>query len=1150
VKRNRSYFALGWVFAAVALIVLFVTGTPAWGQAVTASITGTVTDPSGAPIAGATVTATDADRGTVWTSHTNDTGVYDLERVPPGSYAVKVEAKGFQTEVHPTFTLVLNQAARLDFQMKVGEVTQVVEVSSEEPVLQTEATQLSTIVDANTSTAVPLASRNYIQLTLLAPGSVTPNPQTLSQAQRIDSAGRPYINGNREQSNNFMLDGMDNNQVSDNLVGYTPSPDAIQEFNLITQNAPAEFGNFEGGIVSVSLKSGTNQYHGDAWEFFRNDILNANNWFNDLEGLPKAALRWNMFGATFGGPVIKNKLFFFTDYQGQRFDHPSSTTSFTVFTAAERAGDFGALCQTGFDGSGNCIQPAPGASNPPPHTQLINPNNGANIPNNNLADAGLNPNVVASNLFTSSFYPAPINPQLTNNAQYVTNSALNVDQGDAKIDWNISEKDRLFFRFSDESQDNPETISLPILPIDVGNAVIHSGVLNWTHNFGPNLLNEARMGANYVDLNTINSGSSAALGQLGVTLGIPNGNDTGPGLLGLLGTAGADTIGNVTSIGGSGVTQKFADTVFQYEDNLIINHGRHTIRTGFQFWRERINTYYSGNNGVLGFFDFSGRYSGAAESDFYLGMADQNGRGIVGGTWGQRSNVFGTYVQDDWRVSPTLTLNLGVRYQAHTPWSEVHDQQVNFGLYTGTPEYPAGSPLPSVNCAGCNAPINGSSRALYDGYYGIGDFEPRIGIAWTPNIFNQKTVFRGAFTTSDYLEGTGTNLRLPLNPPFGVEDYTDYDSLNSPAPPTLVSDGLTLSPPTDPFAGATLRVWQPNLRPAVAEEWNVAVQQLISNSMTFQLSYVGQKGTHLMVPTWMLQGDLQSNGTVTPSPFLAGNPALVADNGSGGVKGTFSDGTMSYNALQAVLQKHLSNGLEYQVSYTYSKCLTNSSGYYGSWGGQTTPASPYWQNLYDPRAEWGPCYYDVTHDLTAYAVYDLPVGHDRKYGKGLNSIVNAAIGNWTVSPIWTWHGGFPITVADDDFSGTGSQGARADCLGQPKYLKQDVNNPAAGLVGVQWFDPSVYANAANGTFGTCGVAGVRGPGINTVDLSIHKDFPISESKRFEFRSEFINLFNHPIFNSPDGGCGGAASAPCPTGLGLITTSQGERNIQFAVKFIF
>ena len=291
---------------------------------------------------------------------TNDSGLYRIAQLPVGTYTVKVEKSGFALASYPAFVLTLNQVARVDVAMKVGQTTETVEVSGAAPVLATETTQVDTVINAATNDNLPLASRNYVQLTLLAPGSVSTDPSSFNNGNNTAGyGGRPLINGNREQANNFMLDGMDNNQVSDNLLGYTPAPDAIQEFNLITNNAPAEFGNFEGGIVNATIKSGTNAYHGDVWEFFRNDVLNANSWSNKLVSpvLPTAALRWNMFGGTVGGPIIKNRLFFFADFQDQQFDIPSSQSLNTVFTAAERGGDFGAICtQNGgaFDSSGVC----------------------------------------------------------------------------------------------------------------------------------------------------------------------------------------------------------------------------------------------------------------------------------------------------------------------------------------------------------------------------------------------------------------------------------------------------------------------------------------------------------------------------------------------------------------------------------------------------------------------------------------------------------------------------------------------------------------------------------------------------------------------------------------------------------------------------
>src|SRR5882757_4789469 len=335
--RTKSLFAALLALA----VVLCATVVPAFAQEVTATIVGTVTDPSGAAVAGAAVTAKDTDRGTVWTSTTNETGSFNVPRLPVGTYEVKVAATGFQAAAHTPITLVLNQSARLDFQMSVGQASETVEVTSIAPTLKTETTEVDTIVDSRTNDNLPLATRNPVQLTLLAPGAVTVDSASLNLGSNTaEGGGRPYINGNREQANNFLLDGIDNNQISENRLGLTPSPDAIQEFNLITQNASAEFGNFQGGIVNATIKSGTNSFHGNVFEFFRNDIFNANQWENGLgkgtlKGvLPTPKLRWNLYGGTVGGPIIKNKLFFFGDFQGGRLDHPATTQHVTGLTAA------------------------------------------------------------------------------------------------------------------------------------------------------------------------------------------------------------------------------------------------------------------------------------------------------------------------------------------------------------------------------------------------------------------------------------------------------------------------------------------------------------------------------------------------------------------------------------------------------------------------------------------------------------------------------------------------------------------------------------------------------------------------------------------------------------------------------------------------
>ncbi|HYZ87634.1 MAG TPA: carboxypeptidase-like regulatory domain-containing protein [Bryobacteraceae bacterium] len=1087
-----------------------------WSQQVTAAITGQVTDPAGAPIPDAAVIAKDLERGTEWPTQTNSEGYYNLPRLPVGTYEIRVEAKGFQRAVYSPVTLVLNQSARVNFQMKIGEISETVEVTAAPPLLQTDTTQLNTVIDSRTNMALPLATRNYVQLTLLAPGSVNPNPQTLTNGQTTANSGRPFINGNREQSNNFLLDGLDNNQVSDNLVGYAPSVDAIQEFNMITNNAPAEFGNFQGGIISVFIKSGTNEFHGTLFEFFRNDVLNANSWSNNFNGIDKAKLRWNMFGGSIGGPIKKNKVFFFADYQGQRFSNPSSTSSITVFTAAERRGDFSQLLtQRG--------------------VQLFNPfnldasGNRTPFPNNQIPLSLANP--VALNLFNnSSLYPLPANNNLQNNQFNTSRSSIDGDQGDVKIDVNFSEKDRFFGRYSQSRQDNPVLNSFPLIFPTFFMAPTHSGVLSWTRVISPTFVNEVRAGVNYVLVN--NGGSDNGLGNVADQLGILNGNAGGPGLFAL--NFGAALVTNIGSAN-IGTQQLFADTVIQVQDSAIITRGIHIMHAGFQYWRQRINTFYAGNNGRTGFLNFSGKFtagpaaqavagsgSGAGEGDFFLGLPNDLGRGVNTGTWGQRAHVIAAYFQDDIRLTPRLTINIGLRYETHTPWVEVKNRQVNFAPISG-----------AIQFAGQKT-IYSNDRALYNSYNTGFDFQPRFGFAWTPARLGGQTVLRGAYTISTYLEGTGTNLRLPLNPPFNQEFENRYDTLTLPL--STLTQGLTvLGTPADPFAGANIRLWDPNVHTAISKQWNFTVQHQFPWDTTVQAGYVGQFGTHLMVPMPYFQRQLLPGGGTAPSPFLSGNPALANITQ---ISGTASNGAMRYDALQAVALKRWSNGLQYQIAYTYSKCMTNSIGYYGA-SGQAAPASAYWQNLFDKRAQWGPCFFDVNHSLVTYGLIELPFGRGKKFGRNASPAVNALIGNWNLNGIFSWHTGFPLTISGGDASGTNSRGPRANCIAPPNVFGTS-NSPAGGY---QWFDPSRYAAATPGTFGTCGVGTVRGPKLNTFDLGIQKEFPFMEAaRRIQFRAEFLNLTNTPILNTPNTSLGAQ--------LGLLQSSQGARNIQLALKVYF
>jgi hypothetical protein len=547
-------------------------------------------------------------------------------------------------------------------------------------------------------------------------------------------------------------------------------------------------------------------------------------------------------------------------------------------------------------------------------------------------------------------------------------------------------------------------------------------------------------------------------------------------------------------------------------------------------WRYRVNTGYTGNTGAYGDILFGAGstnvdFVGDPAADFFLGYPEARGIGVsTSFVWHQFSWLFAGYGQDDWRITPNLTLNLGLRYEAHTPWVELNDRQSNLDLTTGALEL---------------AGQNGNSRALYNSVYGLPDVQPRIGFAWSPAAMHGKTVLRGAYTISSYLEGTGTNLRLARNPPFSPPEVgAQYAQATV---QTEAGPGGAL--PGNPFSGAIMYVWDKTVQPAMDQQWNLTLQQEISPTMTFQVGYVAQKADHLMVPMPYLQKQL-INGVATTPFYFNNNPALI--NVLSNVSGTASVGYMNYNALQAVLQKRLANGLEGQVAYTWSHCLTNNSGYYGTWGAASgnTTASPYYQNLYNPSADYASCYYNSNNIVSAYATYDLPVGRGKQFGGNMNAVVNQVVGGWQASTIVSTHSGFPLAIyGSGDATGTGSRGARPDCGVQQTFGR---SKPAADFGGYDWMSPSGFSDPKPGTFGNCPAQGpINGPGYFDADIGLMKNFHFTESTYVQFRSDFLNAFNNVNLGHPDTGFSATSST-----FGRINTSQPARNIQFALKLYF
>ena len=955
---------------------------------------------------------------------------------------------------------------------------------------------------------------------------------------------------------------MDNNQASDNLTGYTPSPDAIGEFNLITQNASAEFGNYAGGVINATIKSGTNKYHGDVFEFLRNDYFNANKWENSPYvsntpgGLPTPKLRWNIFGGTVGGPIIKNKLFFFGDYEGTRRDLPASSSQITVLTQAETTGDFsGLLAASNTQLYNPCASGTGGSSSTP--CNILAPAARPKFQGNIIPAANLDPAFKA--LVNSPLYPKAVGAPLANgfgSAVNTTYNQYNTDQGDIKVDYILSSRDHINARYSKSDEFDPGTNSQPLLGNSLSEAWLNNGSANWTHSFSPNLLNEVRFGKNGIKLIAPTVTFDSSVGNFANSIGITDGNPAGiAGLpeFGFSGGTGSSVgTGTLTNLGSLVNPQHFSSTVTQFDESLIYTHGRHVIKSGFQLQKYNLNVFYPGNAGELGAVVFGlgvgGNYTGNGaggdpSADWALGLPESVGRGVSTGGWHARDWLIAGFVQDNWRITDDLTLNLGLRYENRTPWTELHNRQVNVNIYTGALEFVGNTPVPTGVVG-----TNGFPAGLYPATNGLPDFQPRFGFAWSPARWGGKTVIRGGFSISSFQEGTGTNLRPTQNPPFTPPQSAGQNVGSGTAAFNTESSFAAAAPPAgDPFINSTMLTWT-NVQPAVADQWNLTIQRELTHNLTFQAGYVAQRTTHLMVPIDLDQGDLHADGSIT-YPFIGGQNKIgtVIDgikttattygpNGLGLVKQSAAVGNMNYNALQAVLQKRASNGLEAQVSYTYQKCMANSAGYYGSWGGQSQNADSYWQNIFNPNGDYARCYWDTTHVLSAYAVYDLPVGRGKQFGHNLPTAVNAVVGNWAISPTIAWHGGFPLNLRGADNSGTGDIfSPRPNCNGPVSYPRQTV------VGGLMWFDPSAFSNPTSG-FGNCPSQGpVIGPRYSNTDISMQKNIPISESMRFQFRADFLNVFNHPNFNAP--------STFIPGG-GLITNTQDARQMMFALKFFF
>jgi outer membrane receptor protein involved in Fe transport len=1060
--------------------VMLLGSVPLLAQTHFASFTGTVTSKDGGTLADVEVVAVNVATQVSYTARSNDLGLYTISALPIGSYKLRAKADKFRAYETSAITLESGQNARVNISMELG-VQEAIEVTGVAPILQTQDAVVGEVISGTTIEGMPLNGRNFSQLSLLLPGVVSTDPNSFTEPKNFGS-GRPNVNGQREQENNYMLDGVDMNEVIDNLLPYQPNTDALAEVRVDTNNYSAEFGNVAGAVIGSTIKSGTNEFHGNVFEYWRDSSLTANSWDNNRAGAKKSELSQHIFGGTFGGPIVKNKVFFFGDYQGFIRNVPGQLVR-SVAPDAWRRGDFSDVGVT-----------------------IIDPLTGQPFPGNQIPQSRFSP-IAQAILGNQNLYPSPTLPGASNNLVAGSSDKQRAHQGDVKVDANLSDSDRMFARLSIQKfKAEPERELLPSTLTTTRDSPFLGAAVGWTHTLGQHAVNELLLGFTKVKFQSLST-DWAGIGDANASVGIPGGQAI-PGLSGF----------NIGSVGlGSAANQEFNDIKsYQVTEKFSWFKGRHQLKLGGRLLHQNQGFSYSGNEGVLGHFDYTGAFTGFAFSDFLLDQVSKKGKGGDTAPFTHLQNRIGIFAQDDFRVRDDLTLNLGLSWEYTSPLVEKDDRQINIDLTTGQI---------------LEAAKDGNSRALYDAYYG--GFEPRVGFAWTPN---DNWVVRGAFGIVQYMEGTGKNLRLPANPPFFTEGQRVFDATTGPG-----AAGVGFADVVAVGGGpSTLyRVFAKDLRPQFTKQWNVFVERKLTDALSAQAGYVGSRSSHMVVPFDFNQANPGVGDPDTWLPLQQRRPLFPLNPNIGTTSGTNSIGVGAYDALQTSLRQRTNAGLEFLASYTYSKSLSDNVGYYGTGWGQTGAQGYYYMDSTDPLRDYGRSTYDARHNFTFAGTYELPFGKGRKMGSDWKGLKNAVLGNWNVHTIFQKRSGFAFTVYDG--AGQSLQAPRG--LERPNQTCTGETN-ASGPDDI-WIDINCFSHAPKGQFGNTGQNTLSGPGYWNLDLGIGKDLYIDDKRYFTFKIEAFNALNHPNFAMN----AGASDISNPNDFGkILNTFSAPRIIELVVKF--
>jgi len=1119
---------IGKLFAALFLVL-----TVAAHAQITSAIAGRVTDPSGAAIPNARLELTQNSTN-IRTSTTSSTpGDYTFPQLLPGTYSIKAIAPNFNPLVRSTVTVTVGNTTTVDLKLEVGTGAQTVEVTADTPLLQTGVADIQTNIPGHTVAAIPLNTRNFIQLTTLAPGVELP-PGTLL----------PRINGGRPRTNEYLYDGISAFQPEPGQVAFFPILDDIAEFTVQADNVPAEFGRFNGGVVNVATRAGSNTLHGSLFEYFRNELLNARNYFSPVATVPrKPEYRRNLYGATLGGPILHDRLFVFGDYQGLKQFIGKTVTS-TVPSLAERGATVPG--QFNFAGVSKIFNPfaATVAGGKTIRTEFTNDTI-------NCAQVKCDPAAIA----LLNHFPLPSdNTKTANNFSRTANDADHQNQFDFRVDGAFRQHDRAFGRYSYYNEVEQPITFLPDGSGPAVTGIIGSGsvsgltsilgqqaVFGETHTFTDHLLNDLRLG--YTRRGNLSSGPSLA-NTASAALGIP-GIPTNAAFNNALPLFTFSTLFQQLGPAASTFAQ-FQTAVSQLTDAVVFTRGAHTLKVGADIRFYQLNTIAPPNpTGSFAFTTTGTNTQTAAATtttggnplaSFLLGQVDTFSIDLQTSKIRPRDHIQEYFVQDDWHALPGLTLNIGARWTLHSASTEKNNQGAVFNLATQQLDYVG---------------VNGNSRSARTLHYD--NVAPRVGLTY---LLTPKTVVRSGFGIV-FIDQSGitTPFTVPQFPFIQNVQQATTDSITS---PFVLSNGPTVQPialTPNASLGQSVYTANRNAGSGYVEQWNLAIQRSITNNLSIDVGYVGSHIVHVGIP--------DSNLNQLTQQQLAAGASLqtkVANPFAGQLPGTLgaatisnaqllkpyprfqnvatyrnNSGTANYNAFEAKVEQRVSHGLYVLFGYTHSKLIDDASSVFSS----TVLSSPNTSSLiaadtFTPRLERDSSLGDMPNVTSLAVTYDLPAGRGHRFAS--HGIVAAALGGWNVNAIALLQSGMPLAVTqatnNNAFAGFSLQ--RPNIVGQPSLTPAD-RTPA------RFFNTGAFANAPAFVIGNASRDPVRGPAYRDLDLSLIKHTHITERADVEFRAEMFDITNTPAFAQPNGSFGNAA-------FGSITsTTNDPRVVQFAVR---